>query len=152
MNSRQLPNEESSRKRSVPRSAIVFFVLFVWLVIFPILHGVIPWALSLLSYRYGWTNGHPASWNLLGLILLIVGAAGQVWILITVLRTVPLLPERVPLSWKPVHLLTRGPYVFSRNPIYLADLILWLGWTLLFGSIAVLAGCIVLWMLVSYLI
>jgi protein-S-isoprenylcysteine O-methyltransferase Ste14 len=152
MSSSQLSNEESSPKRAVPRRTIVILVLFVCLVIFPIIHGVIPWALSLLSHRYGWAKGHPASWNLIGLIPLAIGAGGQVWILITVLQTVPLLPERVPLSWKPMRLVTRGPYTLSRNPIYVADLILWLGWTLFFGSFAVFTGCIVLWMLVSYLI
>ena len=68
---------------------IVILALFVWLVIFPIIHGVIPWALSLLSRRYGWTDGHPAIWNLLGLIPLSIGVIAQIWILITVLRTVP---------------------------------------------------------------
>jgi protein-S-isoprenylcysteine O-methyltransferase Ste14 len=37
-------------------------------------------------------------------------------------------------------LLTPGPYAVSRNPMYLFELAFWLGWALLYGSLAVLLG------------
>ena len=50
------------------------------------------------------------------------------------------LPERVELDWSPKILLTRGPYGFSRHPMYLAEGALWLGWAILYGSAAVSIG------------
>ena len=50
------------------------------------------------------------------------------------------LPERVDLDWSPKILLTRGPYGFSRHPMYLAEGALWLGWAILYGSAAVSIG------------
>ena len=35
---------------------------------------------------------------------------------------------------------TRGPYAFSRHPMYLGKLSLWFGWVILYGSPVVLAG------------
>jgi len=39
------------------------------LVAFPAVHGLIPWALSLLSARHGWASGLPGPWNPLCLAL-----------------------------------------------------------------------------------
>src|SRR5260370_37516058 len=50
------------------------------------------------------------------------------------------LPERVPTDWSPALLLTGGPYAFSRNPMYVGEVALWLGLAVLYGSPAVLAG------------
>ena len=44
----------------------------------------------------------------------------------------------------PPYLMTSGPYAVSRNPMYVAELSLWLGWAILFGSVAVLVGLVVL--------
>ena len=54
------------------------------------------------------------------------------------------LPERVALDWSPKILLARGPYAISRHPMYLAEIGLWLGWSILFGSVAVLLGSLVM--------
>ena len=48
------------------------------------------------------------------------------------------LPERVELSRKPQVLITRGPYAYTRNPIYLGEQALWFGWAIFFGSWPVL--------------
>jgi protein-S-isoprenylcysteine O-methyltransferase Ste14 len=123
---------------------VAVLALFVCLVLFPIIHGLLPWGLSHLSNRHGWTDNHRAIWTWLGLIPLVIGIAGQIWILVTVLQTVPLLPPRVPLGLDPVLLMTSGPYALSRNPIYVADIFLWVGWALFFGSATVLIGLIAL--------
>lgn len=57
-------------------------------------------------------------------------------------RFLALVPERVTLGLTPSYLLMRGPYRFTRNPMYVAELGLWLGWTIFFGSPAVLIGCL----------
>lgn len=49
-------------------------------------------------------------------------------------------PARVKLEWTPTYLLRNGPYAFTRNPMYVAELALWFGWALLYGSVAVLIG------------
>ena len=54
------------------------------------------------------------------------------------------LPERVPTDWSPAILMTGGPYAFSRHPMYVGELALWLGWAVLYGSIPVLIGFAVL--------
>ena len=38
------------------------------------------------------------------------------------------------LTLIPEYLLRSGPYRYSRNPMYLSELLMWLGWTELFGS------------------
>jgi len=61
-------------------------------------------------------------------------------------------PERVKLRWTPPYLLTRGPYLITRNPMYVGELALWLGWALFYGSVAVIAGLLVLWVVVNWLV
>jgi len=60
-------------------------------------------------------------------------------------------PERVALDWSPKLLVKRGPYEFSRHPMYLAELALWFGWALFYGSLSVLAGFAVFAIVVSRL-
>jgi protein-S-isoprenylcysteine O-methyltransferase Ste14 len=44
----------------------------------------------------------------------------------------------------PPFLMTTGPYAYTRNPMYVAELALWLGWATLFGSLVILLGFVVL--------
>jgi protein-S-isoprenylcysteine O-methyltransferase Ste14 len=37
-----------------------------------------------------------------------------------------------------------GPYRYTRDPMYLAAALIWLGWTMLFGSLYLLAGLFIL--------
>ena len=52
----------------------------------------------------------------------------------------------------PLLLIMRGPYRFTRNPMYVAELGLWLGWALFFGSPGVFIGFVVLLSVVSLVI
>lgn len=108
-----------------------------------ILYGVIPWAIALLTTRYGWTEDSPGFWNLLGLIPVVVGITGLVWTMSLHFAQAP----RAALDLAQNYLLTHGPYTFSRHPMYLSELAVLLGWTIFYGSIAVLVafvvGCIV---------
>jgi protein-S-isoprenylcysteine O-methyltransferase Ste14 len=61
-------------------------------------------------------------------------------------------PEKVELEQTPKYLLRRGPYTFTRNPMYLAELALWLGWALFYGSIAVFIGFLVVWVLMNFMV
>ena len=123
----------------------------VCLVAIPLAHGVVPWAISLLGPWYGWTDGSPAVWNLLGLVPVAAGAVVLIWLTVVGYTQWAELPERVELNWEPKILVTRGPYAYSRHPMYLAELGLWAGWAILYGSILVLAGFVVLCVVVSML-
>ena len=136
-----------ARKAGIPRH--LAFVLFPPL--FVVAHGVLPWAISRLGARYGWTDGNPAVWNLLGLVPVAAGVMALVWLTVNGLAHYAEVPERVELSWEPKILMTRGPYAYSRHPMYLAELALWLGWAVLYGSIIVLAGLVALCVVVNIL-
>jgi protein-S-isoprenylcysteine O-methyltransferase Ste14 len=45
----------------------------------------------------------------------------------------------------------RGPYAFTRHPMYLAALALWLGWAVFYGSVAVVIALLVLAAWVSFI-
>jgi len=120
-----------------------------WLayVLFAIVWGGVPWAVSLLSPRYGWAAGRPSFWNLLGLIPLVAGIAGSLWTLL-----LHFAESREGLDWEEdkSYLLTRGPYAFSRNPMYLSELTLLLGWVLFYGSVAVWLAFVFWWAAFSF--
>ena len=127
-----------ARKAGIPRR--LAFVLFPPL--FLVAHGVLPWAISLLGPWYGWTDGSPTVWNLLGLVPVAVGFMVLLWLTVNGYAHFAQVPERVELSWEPKILMTRGPYAYSRHPMYLTELALWLGWAVLYGSIIVLAAVV----------
>ena len=125
------------RKRSHPRSVsrrMAFILVFA--VGVPLGHGVAPWAISLLSARRGWDASGPGIWNLVGLLPVALGIVGLVWIAVAAFARTP---QRV-LSPQPAFLLTSGPYAYSRNPMYVAELALWFGWAVFHGSLGVLIG------------
>lgn len=111
------------------------------------MHGVIPWAISCVTTCYRWGEDRPEMWNLLGLIPIIVGATCLVWIMMLHLARTP---EQVELEWTPTYLLRRGPYALTRNPMYVAELALWFGWALFYGSVAVLLGFLLLWIVMNF--
>ena len=143
------PESKARNRVTIPRWIAVILALFTWLVVIPLAHGVVPWAVSTLVPRYGWDNGSPGIWNWLGLIPVTTAAALLIWILVLGIAETP---DRITLGLTPTFLMIRGPYELTRNPMYVAELGLWLGWSLFFGSLGVLAGCLVLLSVVSLII
>jgi protein-S-isoprenylcysteine O-methyltransferase Ste14 len=123
---------------------VVIIALLIWLVAIPLVHGVLPWAISWLAQHHGWTRGRPGIGNLIGLVPLVAGTACLFWAMIVGLARIPELPRTVKLELPPPFLMKSGPYAFSRNPMYVSYWALWLGWTLLYGSVSVFIGFLVL--------
>jgi protein-S-isoprenylcysteine O-methyltransferase Ste14 len=117
-------------------------------VLFPLAHVAAPLSLSSLATRHGWVEGRPGIGNLFGLALVVAGFAGLLWCL--VLHFVRC-PRTVELELTPTYLLTDGPYQFTRNPMYVAAVAIWLGWTLFYGSVAVLIGLVAVWLFAAFL-
>jgi protein-S-isoprenylcysteine O-methyltransferase Ste14 len=113
----------------------------IQLVMFPAVHALVPWALSHVGSRHGWVGDRPSFWNLAGLVPIAVGF--YIFILCTRehFRAAPKgwLVERTPHCPTPAYLLTGGPYRYSCNPIYMAELVIWLGWIVLCGSLVLAA-------------
>jgi protein-S-isoprenylcysteine O-methyltransferase Ste14 len=147
----EAPEVKPPRKAGIPRWAALALAPLVWLVAIPLVHGVVPWAISLLGPWYGWVDGGPAVWNLLGLVLVAAGAVVLLWLMVLGFAHAAEVPERVELNWSPKLLMTWGPYAFSRHPMYLAELALWLGWAASCGSVIVPVGFLLLCLVVSVL-
>ena len=145
------PEPNPPRSAGIPRWLAIVLSPIVWLVAIPAAHAGIPWTLSHLGLRHGWAHGHPSGWNLLGYVPLAIGAILLVWIMMYGLSQYRVLPKRVPIDWSPAILMTGGPYAISRNPMYIAELALWLGWTILYGSVPMLIGLTVLGVIVAQL-
>lgn len=68
--------ESKLRNRiTMPRWMAVILALFVCLIVIPLAHGVVPWAMSRLMPRHGWENGAPGIWNWLGLVPVTIAGA-----------------------------------------------------------------------------
>lgn len=145
----EVPNEKTSSKVSLPRWLALVLGLFAWLIAIPLAHCGLPWILSLLTPRYGWMNESPGIWNLLGLIPVVFGIVCLIWIMLLGFAQTP---EKVELEWNSPFLLRRGPYALTRNPMYVAELGLWLGWAIFYGSAFVFIGFVVLCVVVNFVI
>ena len=151
MSTTTTPDRNSTRGRGIPRWVFVLLGLFVWLVGVPLAHGILPWALSRLAPRFGWAAGYPGTWNWLGLIPIAAGTAVLIWDFASGLARARELPERMQIL-APPFLMTTGPYAYTRNPMYVAELALWLGWATLFGSLVILLGFVVLTVVIILLV
>ncbi len=136
----------------IPRRWALILAPLAWLVAIPLAHGVVPWRISLLAPWYGWAANHPGIWNLLGLLPIAGGAAGLLWVFIQGFFQAVELPERIELNWNPKLLMRRGPYAFSRNPMYVAEMALWFGWAVFFGSLVVFIGFAVLCVAMNFIV
>ena len=90
-------NAESPEPRpaSISRWLALALAPAVWAVVVPAVHAGIPWALSHLGPRYGWADGEPAGWNLLGFVPVAVGAVLLVWVMVFGFSQFRRLPERL---------------------------------------------------------
>ena len=139
MNART-PTPKKRRKLALPRWAIPP----VWTALVTIIMGALPWSVSLIGPRLGWSQGTPGSWNLAGIIAIAAGLGGYVCCLVFHFKSYR---ASVPVGFSPPHLVVSGPYRLSPNPMYVSGLFAWLGWAVFYGSPAVLVGMVLLWLL-----
>ena len=152
MGTHETPDRTPSRRVLVHRWQVIVLGLYAWLVVYPFMLSVVPWALSLLTPRFGWTESGPGTWNLLGLIPVVAGVAGLIWVFCVGMAlfrklTWPLVledGERLVTATGTV-LVTYGPFAFSRNPIFASGLIALLGWALFYGSPVIVIVTLVNW-------
>jgi protein-S-isoprenylcysteine O-methyltransferase Ste14 len=102
---------------------------------------VAPVRLSRLARRHGWSDGRPSAANLVGVLPLGAGAGLVVWAMSSHNRAAP---HGWEVGLSPHYLLRGGPYRFSRNPMYVGEAAIWVGWAVLFGSLPVATGLAVL--------
>ncbi len=153
-----IPDPAPPHRYRISRRTAFLAGLPIVLVIYPFFVGGLPWLLSLLTPRFGWTERGPAAWNLLGLIPVVAGAAGLVWVFSTMFAQIPNLPETVELdegegllTATSRILITHGPFAYSRNPMFLSGLVMWFGWAIFYGSALVAILAAVLWTLADRL-
>jgi protein-S-isoprenylcysteine O-methyltransferase Ste14 len=125
-------SDQVSARPRVPRPAAWAFSTTAWLVVFALL----PVTVARRGRRFGWRNGRPGAVNLVGLVGIGVGAAG--WASCVAAQYAS--RESVPMSLVPETLAASGPYGVSRNPMYVSEQVVVLGWAALFGSPRVLGG------------
>ena len=107
---------------------------------FPALFVGAPISLSQRGQRHGWAAGRPGPVNLVGALPLGAGAALLLWAMSSHYRAAP---QGWAIRPTPDYLLVGGPYRFSRNPMYVGEAAMWTGWAVLFGSLPVTAGLLV---------
>src|SRR3954454_6889324 len=108
----------------------------IHLIALPVVHAGMPWLLSLGGMRYGWAAGKPGIYNLAGLVPVLIGFCVLAQCIVVHFTAAPggWQLEKTHHYPTPAYLLIKGPYRFSRNPIYLAEGAIWLGWIVFHGS------------------
>jgi len=133
------------RRYTIPRwAAVVVFPvqILLWYI-------AAPAAFADLTATFGWKNRRPGGWNLLALALLAPGFLCLAWcVYLHFSRTAG--EVEVPET-APPYLLTEGPYRWSRNPMYVSGVVIWLGWATFYGSAAVLGVALVFWSGLAFL-
>src|SRR4051812_46598263 len=119
------------------------------IVIYGTVDVIAPIALSLVGRRHGWDTHSPGPVNLIGVLPLVAGAVVIVRAAgdhAKALRTIDwqLLKFDTDHLLTPDYLVVTGLYRYSRNPLYVGDILMWMGWTILLGSLPVAAGLVTL--------
>jgi len=110
-------------KLKVSRPAAVAF----WTAGIAVVHVGIPVGLARSTRRAAFKA--PPAVRLVGLTSLAGGLAGLIWALAQHFEAVP--EGGYTMALTPDYLLQSGPYRFSRNPMYVAEVAMWAGWSLL---------------------
>ena len=139
MDATEDPNQEPPKRASIPLWVGFITALVVW--------EVLPWAISLLSPRYGWTTGRPGPWNLLGLIPVLIG---NIVLFLGIIAHSAETPGRIDFEPDKPYLLTHGLYRYSRNPMYVSELMLIVGWVIFYGNIALLIALVAWFLFFNY--
>ena len=158
MSTPEVPASKRSQRYRISRRMAVIAGVIILSIVDPFFFVVLPWLVSLLTPRLGWTEHGPAAWNMLGLFPVVAGALGLVWVFSVMFAQIPKLPPVVELdegeglfTATSRILITHGPFAYSRNPRFLAATFIWLGWAIFYGSVVFLVLTVVGWTLVSYL-
>lgn len=93
--------------------------------------------------------GRPGIWQLFGLILVAAGIVCIIWIIVLHYNEAP---EGWEFERTPKYLVRRGPYMFTRNPSFLSVLIIALGWALFYGSLSIVIGALVAWLVFNFVV
>lgn len=104
-------------------------------------HVGFPWFLSTLYIKSGWLGESPGVWNMLGLFLIVAGFTLLVWALSLHFVSAK---RGWALELAPDYLIERGPYRWTRNPMYVAAFAIWLGWAIFYGSLVIAGGLLIL--------
>ncbi|MFO0881686.1 MAG: isoprenylcysteine carboxylmethyltransferase family protein [Gemmataceae bacterium] len=152
MGNPESPEPRSPRPVGLPRWLAISLTPLIWVVL-PTIHAGLPWALSHLGPRYGWDGGGPSDWNLFGYGPIAVGAIVLAWIMVFGLTQIRNVPDWVPIDYyNPAFLMTGRPYAVSRHPMYVGELALWVGVSVLFGSPVALAGSAAVFAVMRWLV
>jgi protein-S-isoprenylcysteine O-methyltransferase Ste14 len=158
MTTPEVPASKRSHRFRFPRRMAFIAGGFIVSVVHPFNFLVLPWLVSLLTPRLGWTEHGPAAWNILGLFPVVAGALGLAWVDTVMFAQIPKLPPVLELdegegffTATPKILITHGPFAYSRNPTYVAATVTWFGWAIFYGSVVFLVLTVVGWTLLSYL-
>lgn len=114
------------------------------------MHAVVPFELSRLGGPIGRSGRTRPAVRGAGLLTVAAGAALMAWAVTAHHKAAPrgwaLQPPPTPrhllrtAPYQMDYLLRRGPYGLTRNPMYIGEAVVWLGWALFYGSPAVWAG------------
>jgi protein-S-isoprenylcysteine O-methyltransferase Ste14 len=137
------PKSKGRGELLLPRWAVPL----VWAVIVLVILVLLPWAVATIGPRFGWSQLTPAWWNLTGLIAVAMGLVLYAWCLVFHYKSYR---ASVRVSFSPPHLVIAGPYRISRNPMYVSGLFAWLGWSIFYGSSAVLVAFVLLWSVFTF--
>ena len=137
------PKRKDRRELFLPKWAVPL----VWTVIVLVIMVFLPWIVAKIGPRFGWSQQIPEWWNLMGLFVVVTGLGLYAWCLVFHYKSYR---DAVRISFSPPHLVSTGPYRISRNPMYVAGLCTWLGWTVFYGNPAVFVILILLWSVFSF--